>query len=223
MLLLFLFVAKLPFGKGKTFYSWINTYISSKNRDSICRTCLFAVVDILKRHKINSMREMFFPFCGQHWNGDEATRYTCTFSIDPWIFILLDHITVAIFPSSFFLLFFVCCLLIVVFYGLYCIESSLPSPFWHKTLSTTNHRCDKKMRDEISSIMPKLYQDEYKNTESALSSAIGQSLHVLVHLSTFTLQCHLWFVQFPWKFVCSALHWFWIDFSNLLFNLFINI
>lgn len=163
-----------------------------------------------KQHKRE--RDFFLVY----WNGDEATRYTCTFFNKSLNFHAPQPYHSSAFSIIISLLFyslFAVCLSACFFTVSDALSIAPPPPlppFWHGTLSATNHRSDKKMRDEISSIMPKLSRWIWKKTASALSLN-GQSLHG--DLSTFTLQwCHLWFVQFPWNFcllsITSMLNWF---------------
>lgn len=152
---------------------------------SICIACVFAIVDILKRHKINSIREREIFFL-VYWNGDEATRYTCTFfnkslnfhAPQPYHSSAFSIIISLLFYS----LFAVC--LSACFFTVFDALSIAPPPplppFWHGTLSTTNHQSDKKMRDEISSIMPKLSRWIWKKgicTISERTISAWRSIH----------------------------------------------
>lgn len=171
-----------------------------------------------KQHKRE--REIFFLV---YWNGDEATRYTCTFfnkslnfhAPQPYHSSAFSIIVSLLFYS----LFAVC--LSACFFTVFDALSIAPPPplppFWHGTLSTTNHRSDKKMRDEISSIMPKLSRWIWKkrHLHYLWTDNLCMEIYPLLLCSgaIYDLFNSLGI------FVCSALHRCWIDFSNLLFIL----
>lgn len=206
--------------KAKTLYSY--SYIIEKwNQFHWCNISTIVIyaelvysmfhVAILKRHQSKQHANFCEINCASPF---QATRYTCNFSVNPWV----PHSTIL--DSNIFLHFIFCLLFAFRFSCMVFTALNIISPFWHSiTLSSTNHQSDKK--DEISSIIPKLprwWRKQIAKLHYRTTNDNGQSIYRSIQFYCNAMVVYDLF-NIPLIFCLFSITLFWIRFSNLRINL----